>query len=186
MSSTMGQRIADYRNRQGLTLDDLAERTGLEERFLAAVEEEEVIPSLGPAIKIARALGVRLGTFLDDQITSDPLIVRLSERRQQLTTHRGAKSTAEAVFYSLGRGKSDRHMEPFFVELLPGADKNLSTHEGEEFIVVLSGRVELIYGRDTYILEPGDSMYYNSVVPHFVGSADDKQAEIHAVLYIPE
>jgi transcriptional regulator with XRE-family HTH domain len=182
----MGRRIADYRNKQGLTLEDLAVRTGLEEGFLAAVEEEEIIPSLGPAIKIARAFGVRLGTFMDDQISSDPLIIRLSERCRQLTTHRGAKSSAEAVFYSLGRGKSDRHMEPFFVELLPGADQKLSTHEGEEFIVVLSGRVELIYGRDTFVLEPGDSMYYNSVVPHFVGSADDGTAEIHAVLYIPE
>ena len=91
MSSTMGRRIADYRNRQGLTLEDLAERSGLEMDFLAAVEEDEVIPSLGPAIKIARAFGVRLGTFMDDQITSDPLIIRLAERRQQLTHPSGGQ-----------------------------------------------------------------------------------------------
>ena len=67
-----------------------------------------------------------------------------------------------------------------------GRSTKLSTHEGEEFIVVISGQVELVYGRETYVLDPGDSMYYNSVVPHFVGTADEGTAEIYAVLYIPE
>jgi len=188
MSNTIGKRIADYRAQAGLTPADLAARTGLESGFLKAIEENDIYPSLGPLIKIARALGVRLGTFMDDHISDDPLIVRLDEREQQLTTHRGAQTPAEVAFYSLGRGKSDRHMEPFYVELMPasGRDKSLSSHEGEEFIVVVSGRVELIYGQETHVLNPGDSMYYNSVVPHHVGCAGDRKAAIYAVLYIME
>ena len=55
---------------------DLAERTGLSVTLLTSIRDDEVYPSLGPLVKIARALGVRLGTFLDDQIGSDPLVVR--------------------------------------------------------------------------------------------------------------
>lgn len=91
-------------------------------------------------------------------------------------------------FYSLGRGKSDRHMEPFFIEIFPESakEKKLSFHEGEEFIVVVSGKVEVIYGQETHVLEPGDSIYYNSVVPHHVGCFGEAPASIYAVLYFPE
>lgn len=188
MSICVGKRIADYRERAGLSIADLAGRTGLETAFLKAIEDDDLYPSLGPLIKIARALGVRLGTFLDDQISEDPLIVRLDERKQQLTTHRGNQAPAEVVFYPLGQGKTDRHMEPFFIELMPesGREKTLSSHEGEEFIVVVSGQVQLIYGREVHVLGPGDSMYYNSVVPHHVGCDGDTRAAIYAVLYIME
>lgn len=188
MSVSVGQRIADYRAKAGLNIDDLAERTGLESGFLKSVEESDVYPSLGPLIKIARVLGVRLGTFLDDHISEDPLIVRLEDRQQQLTTHRGDKKPAEVVFYSLGHGKTDRHMEPFYIELLPesGKDQPLSSHEGEEFVVVLSGQAQLVYGEDRTILNPGDSVYYNSIVPHHLGCYGDEKARIYAVLYIPE
>jgi quercetin dioxygenase-like cupin family protein len=79
-------------------------------------------------------------------------------------------------------------MEPFFVEIYPESaqDKKLSFHEGEEFIVVLSGRLEVIYGQEVHLLEPGDSIYYNSVVPHNVSCKGTDKATIYAVLYIPD
>ena len=188
MSAPMGKRIAAFRNKNNLSLEDLSERTGLDVQFLQAVEENDVYPSLGPLIKIARSLGLRLGTLLDDQMSVDPLIVKLEERTDEITTHQAMETPAEVVFYSLGKGKTDRHMEPFFVELLPesGKDKKLSSHEGEEFVVVISGQVALVYGQETKILSPGDSVYYNSVVPHHMGCHGDQKAEIYAVIYIPE
>ncbi|ADK86403.1 transcriptional regulator, XRE family [Desulfarculus baarsii DSM 2075] len=184
----LGERIADYRQKQGLSLEQMAQRTGLDQQFLSAVEAHDLYPSLGPLIKIARTLGVRLGTFLDDQTSQDPLIVRLGQRQRQITTHRGEQGPESTVFYSLGLGKVDRHMEPFFVELLPGDEdaQKRSSHEGEEFIVVVEGQVELIYGAERFVLEPGDSMYYNSVVPHHVAAAGGQKAAIYAVLYLPE
>jgi len=91
-------------------------------------------------------------------------------------------------FHSLGRGKTDRHMEPFYVELLPESAKapRLSSHEGEEWFVVTAGQVDVTYGRETYHLAVGDSIYYNSVVPHWVSCAGSEPAAIYAVLYIPE
>lgn len=185
--STIGKRIKSYREKQNLTIRELADRTTLAEEFITAVEDDEMYPSLRPLVKLSRALGVRLGTFLDDQVSSDPLIVRLADREEELTMHPDGKEPG-VVFHSLGKGKSDRHMEPFFIELLPksAADESLSSHEGEEFIVVQSGRVRIRYGQDESVLEPGDSIYFNSVVPHNVACAGDDKAEIYAVLYFPE
>ncbi len=172
---------------RGLSREEVAERSGLNSDFLLAIEEENIYPSLGPLLKIARVFGVRLGTFLDDQLSQDPLIVRVEERKEELSMHKGKDKPVALRFHSLGRGKKDRHMEPFYIEILPEPeeDKKLSSHEGEEFIVVLSGEVEIFYGQDVLILKAGDSIYYNSVVPHYVSCRGSK-AEIYAVLYFPE
>lgn len=185
--TTIGKRIQSYREKQNLSIEDLANRTVLSEDFIRAVEDDDMYPSLRPLVKISRALGVRLGTFMDDHISSDPLIVKLAEREQELTMHPDGKEPG-MIFHSLGKGKTDRHMEPFFIEMLPESAKEseLSSHEGEEFILVQSGKMRLIYGQDESILEPGDTVYFNSVVPHNVACHGDEKCEIYAVLYFPE
>lgn len=182
--STIGNRIRSYREKQELTIEDLAARTALTEDFITAIEEEDMYPSLQPLVKLARALGVRLGTFLDDNVSSDPLVVRLAEREEELTMHPDGKEPG-LIFHSLGKGKTDRHMEPFFIELLPESarDKSLSSHEGEEFIVCQSGKVRVTYGQEETVLTPGDSIYFNSIVPHNVGCCGEDKAEIYAVLF---
>ncbi len=186
-SEMVGQRIKSFMDQKDLDLAKLAALTDLTPDFLKTVIEDNVYPSLGPLVKIARALNVRLGTFLDDQLSHDPLLTRKADRTSELSTLRGKDKPVDLKFYSLGKGKSDRHMEPFFVELLPESaqEKGLSSHEGEEFIVVHSGRVEIIYGDETHTLEAGDSIYYNSVVPHCVSCIGSEPATIYAVLYIP-
>jgi quercetin dioxygenase-like cupin family protein len=139
--------------------------------------------------KVSRALGIRMGTFLDDAEIVDPVIVKSSERSDDLTMHSGGGKRETVRFHSLGKGKADRRMEPFHVELFPeedGAGHELSSHQGEEFLVVIKGRVRFVHGKETRILEPGDSLYFNSIVPHYVGCEGDEPAEIYAVLYFPE
>ena len=185
---TIGQRIRTIMEQQGVDRSELSSRTGLDERFLADICDHDVYPSLTPLLKVSRALGVRLGAFLDEEASRNPLLIRRDERKQELSMLRTRDSEAAVKFYSLGRGKGDRHMEPFFVELMPESsrDKKLSSHEGEEFMVVYAGRVEVAYGRETYLLEAGDSIYYNSMVPHYVSCHGNRIASIYAVLYIPE
>ena len=60
----------------------------------------------------------------------------------------------------------------------------MSSHEGEEFIIVVSGKILIKYGKKEEVLTAGDTVYYNSVVPHFIGAIDGP-AEIYAVLYVP-
>jgi len=183
----VGARIKRLREGKSLSIDELSARSALSVDFLHEVEEDNVYPSLGPLLKIARVLGIRLGTLLDDQISQDPLIMRVEDRREELTMLKGKDKPVALKFHSLGRGKKDRHMEPFYIEILPEPieDKKLSSHEGEEFIVVLSGEVEIFYGQETCVLKQGDSVYYNSVIPHYVSCRGDR-AEIYAVLYFPD
>ena len=91
-------------------------------------------------------------------------------------------------YHSLSQDKSGRHMEPFLIDVAPseeGVDFVLSTHEGEEFIIVMEGVMEISYGKATYLLEEGDSIYYDSIVPHHVHAYEGQAAKILAVIYTP-
>jgi len=184
----IGHRIKYYMAKNKKTTKELADQTHLEHQFVVNVLEDNIYPSLSPLLKIARVLGVRLGSLLDDRIDEDPLIVKRNAREEKLTVKKGGSKPVALKFYSLGKGKKDRHMEPFFVELLPesSSEKTLSSHEGEEFIVVYSGLVEVLYGKKIYHLEAGDSIYYDSIVPHYVSCRGGRIATIYAVLHIPE
>jgi transcriptional regulator with XRE-family HTH domain len=184
----ISQRIKYFMEKRHVGIEDLATATGLEKDFIETMLAENVYPPLGPLMKIARTLGVRLGTFLDDQESTDPYIVRNAERESQFSVLAEKNKPTALNFFSLGKGKTDRHMEPFFVEIFPesASKKALSSHEGEEWIAVIKGSIEIIYGKETYVLNEGDSVYYNSIVPHYVSCLGDEKAQIHAVIYIPE
>lgn len=184
MEHLLGRRIKAYRERLEMAQADLAKATGLDVTLLHAIEEEQVYPALGILVKLSRALGQRLGTFMDDQFREDPLVMRKADRVQEMAAHKG-ETPEPYTYFPLGRGKTDRHMEPFFIEITPDQEKALSSHEGEEFIVVVSGAVELVYGKKNFLLKEGDSMYYNSIVPHYVGAANQEKAEIYAMVFMP-
>ncbi len=79
-------------------------------------------------------------------------------------------------------------MEPFIIEIQsPASDdeQSLSSHEGEEFIHVLEGTLEVTYGKDTITLAEGDDIYYDSIVPHEVRAGAGAPARILAVVYTP-
>ena len=78
-------------------------------------------------------------------------------------------------------------MEPFIVDINPSEEKEfqLSAHEGEEFIYVMCGTVEIDYGKDKYLLSEGDSIYYDSIVKHHIHGANGQAAKILALVYIP-
>ncbi|MFN2355570.1 MAG: helix-turn-helix domain-containing protein [Desulfopila sp.] len=187
-TATINTRIQYFMEKKDVSIDQLTEATGLDKAFIQTMLAENIYPPLGPLIKIARTLGVRLGTFLDDQETTDPYIVRKAERTSEFSVLAEKNKPVSLNFFSLGMGKSDRHMEPFFIEIMPesASRKVLSSHEGEEWIAVVKGSIEIIYGKESYILEEGDSVYYNSVVPHYVSCNGGTRAHIHAVIYIPE
>ncbi|MDR0843521.1 MAG: cupin domain-containing protein, partial [Acidobacteriota bacterium] len=120
----------------------------------------------------------------------DPIIVRAGERAGARVSHK-AGAAGGFEYFPLGRGKTDRHMEPFYIEIAGDAPAQVSTHEGEEFIVVISGEVVLEYGGvtgeadESMTLQTGDSAYYNSVVPHTLKAVGDKPASIYAIVLTP-
>lgn len=185
---TVGEKIKQIREMKKVSLDELAERSGMDISLVQKIEQEKNVPSLAPLIKIARALGVRLGTFLDDSDSYGPVVVRSGEY------HKGVRFTSQVSearehlnFFSLAFDKAGRNMEPFIVEIEPSlqSDYMLSSHEGEEFIYVLEGEVEINYGKEIYNLAKGDSIYLDSVVIHNVHAANNQPARILAVVYAP-
>jgi mannose-6-phosphate isomerase-like protein (cupin superfamily) len=175
---------------KNLSVEEIAERTGLSTVQIAHIEGNREFPSLAPLIKIARALGVRLGTFLDDQHELGPVICRkdIFCREQGISFSNNAKAVHKNMaYYALSQDKSGRHMEPFLIDVMPAenADFVFSTHEGEEFIYVLEGVIEINYGKDIHVLEEGDSIYYDSIVAHHVHAGNKEPARILGVIYTP-
>lgn len=149
----LGKKIKEFRQFRQITRDELALKANLDINQLEKIEEKGVMPSLGHLIKISRALGVRIGTFLDDQDQIGPVIVRAGEEKSSVSFSTKDETSREHLnFFSLAQDKAGRHMEPFIVEIEPSkeSDYKLSTHEGEEFIYVLEGSVEINYGKDTF------------------------------------
>ncbi len=186
--NTIGWKLQAVRESRKLSLEALADRAGLPAQVIGQIESGALVPSLAPLIRIARALGVRLGTFLDDQETVGPVLVRAGEKRKVMhVSDKDHPGASDLDFFSLAANKTGRHMEPFLIEIHPASaqDARASTHEGEEFVYVLSGEVEIEYGKDVYRLRPGDSIYYDSIVPHHVHSAGNAEARVLGVVYAP-
>lgn len=185
---SVGEKIKQIREMQKVGIEELAERSGLEITMIQKIEQERNVPSLAPLIKIARALGVRLGTFLDDNNSYGPVVVRSGEHLKGLRfTSQSGAAREHLNFYSLAFDKAGRNMEPFIVEIEPGlqSDYMLSSHEGEEFIYVLEGEIEINYGKEVYKLAKGDSIYLDSIVLHNVHAGNNQSAKILAVVYAP-
>lgn len=185
----VGEKIKSLRETKEISIAELAERTGLAEEQINRIENNVDIPSLAPLIKIARALGVRLGTFLDDQDEMGAVVYHKDEEmKETISFSNNAMDTRTHMRYlSLAKSKSDRHMEPFIVDIEATNDTeySLSSHEGEEFIYVMEGTIEVSHGKKNHIIKAGDTIYYDSIVPHHVHGYNGQAAKILAVVYTP-
>jgi quercetin dioxygenase-like cupin family protein len=136
-------------------------------------------------IRLAKSLEVPVGTFFADEPEAPFCLVRKDERK---VTSRFASTEGLSYGYdyeSLGYAKKDRQMEPFVVTLKPAEVPHVdpNQHTGEEFIFVLEGKVEIKLADHTDVLEPGDSIYYNSNIPHVVSCHGTEPARILAVIW---
>jgi len=181
----VGEKIKTLREQKGLLLKDVADRTGFSAALISQMENHLVSPSLGTLIKLAKALEVRVGDFFGESHEDPYTIVRKDEQK---TVSRFASKEGVKYGYSygsLGFDLKNRHMEPFIITLEPATIKTskTSTHEGEEFIYVLEGEMEVILGNHRDVLYPGDSIYYDSTIPHRVQCHQERNTKILAVLY---
>jgi transcriptional regulator with XRE-family HTH domain len=189
-NSLVGAKIKRLRETKNLSIEEIAERSGLAVEQINSIETDQNLPSLGPLIKIARALGVRLGTFMDDNDALGPIVTRAKDREADSSisfSNDATDARKHMEYHPLAQQKAGRHMEPFVIDINPEDNPNfqLSAHEGEEFIYVMQGEIELVYGKETYRLNEGDTIYYDSIVKHHLHGAPGKSAKILAVVYIP-
>ncbi len=179
----VGESVKKIREKKGLSLQDIFQRTGLQPELLTEIEEGKISPPLGAIIKLAKALEMKMGYFISGAENLPYTIVRKDERKL-ISRYDSKKSDKYGYeFSSLAPFKKNRHMEPFLVTLEPSDEEERSTHDGQEFIYVLEGTMEVHLGEEDHLLEPGDAIYYDSTVPHLVKCHGKDRTKILAVLY---
>lgn len=178
----IGMRIKSIREEKGLTLDQLSKLTGFDVELLARIESNQVQPQLGTIIKLSKALDSAFGRIVSG--IGDKLYSVTRKNEQKIVSRSTSKKGRKQVYTykSLAPEVKGRHMEALIVQLEENPDDEMSVHEGEEFIYVLEGVVVIIIGEDKFDLEPGDSIYYLSTIPHLIAAKSGK-ATILAVLY---
>lgn len=184
----LGNKITTLREAHHLTSQDLADRCGCDVALIQELEAGEVPASLAPLIKITRALGVRLGTLMDDDENLGPAYIDVEQMREvERTKSLETTSGGDLSYFSLAAGRPSRHMDPFVITVDPRgeADHELVGHEGEEWLYGMEGEIEIEYGKEIYVLHPGESIYYDSIVPHQVRAHNGQKAKFLAVVYTP-
>ncbi|NNG46998.1 MAG: helix-turn-helix transcriptional regulator, partial [Deltaproteobacteria bacterium] len=153
--------------------------------LISQIENRMVSPSLGTLVKIANAFDTSVSALIGGKEERAFSIVRKEDRTTVSRVGLKEGGRAAYTYEALGAGKAGRKMEPFLVRLKPLLDRNVArnSHEGEEFLFVLSGKVEVFLGRYSDVLSEGDCIYYNSTIPHHVHSTEEKEALILAVIY---
>ena len=182
----IGRTVRDLRKRRRLTLQELSEATELSKPLLSQIENDQVIPPLATLLRIAKALQVPLQTFFEEEDnTQKCLVVRAGDANRMNRRPNHGGSPQPYFYHSLAYGKKHKHMEPFLVEFDPAQTEQLQPvrHAGEEFFYILEGRVELEHGAEIYTLEAGDSVYWDSNVPHRLRALGEDIARGIAVLY---
>jgi len=179
----VGESVKEIREKKGLSLKDIFQRTGLQPEFLMDVEKGKISPPLGAIIKLAKALEMKMGYFISGAENLPYTVVRKNDRKLISRYDSKKSQTYGYEFISLAPHKKDRHMEPFLVTLEPSNIEERSTHDGQEFIFVLEGTMEVRLGEKTHLLEPGDAIYYDSTVSHLVKCHGRDKVKILAVLY---
>ena len=154
----LGLRLRAARERQGLSLREVARRTGLSPSFLSQVERDQVTPSIASLKQLATALGERVGVLLADP-APEGLVLRRGDRPAWALAR---------VHYEQLAPNDGRLMQPQLLRFEPGGDlgEHPVVHDGEEFGLVLSGRVECFVGEQSFVLEEGDSVYFDARLPH--------------------
>lgn len=124
----LGRKITTLREAHHLTCQDLADRCGCDVTVIEKLEAGEVPPSLAPLIKLTRALGVRLGTLMDDDETYGPAYISTDqmEEVERVKSLQTAKDAGDLSYFSLAAGRPSRHMDPFIITVSPPARQRTS------------------------------------------------------------
>lgn len=162
-SGRLGKRIRVLRRGQGLTLDILAERSGVSRAMISKLERGEKTPTLAVAAKVSEGLGVSLSQLIGVEEKRQVVVIR----RERRMTMRDPGTGFERQLLSASFG--GRGIE-FTRNVVPEGSSSgkFPPHRSgvEEYIVVEKGRLQAVLGDETYLLEEGDALYFEADVPH--------------------
>jgi transcriptional regulator with XRE-family HTH domain len=179
--SAIGRRIRAIRQEKGLSLNELARRTGFAKSYLSQIENLKREPSISALSQVAHVLEVDVLFLLSGEIQNSGAqsltIVKKGERK---TVNRPSGSLAY-TYDSITYKKLDRVMEGFIVTIGFEFPPEPFTHEGQELTYVLEGTHEFVYDGKTYLLEEGDCYYFDSNRPHYARGVGEKPGKLLVV-----
>lgn len=173
----VGQKIKTVRLGKKISLDNLANETGFSTAYLKQIEAGDEMPPVGALLQISRALQIDSALFLREEEES-----KLSDRIQAYS-----KRTDNYAYVTLTPGAENKHLKAFKVTIDALSDhKGVGyQHEGEEFVYVLKGRIEVTVGDHVNKLKRGDSLHFNSAIRHNLRNIGRDAAEMLVVIYGP-
>jgi transcriptional regulator with XRE-family HTH domain len=185
MRRYVGERIKKLREAQEMTLEEVSRLTGIGAGLLAAYEEGAAVPAIGPLIQLSRVFGSKVEGLLHGggTVSESLTICRAGE-----SFGGTAGDTEQSYSYnSLTRpGTAGHLMEPFLLSFDPEVPQGAAiSHDGQEFVYIVEGTIELFYDGRTYRLEKGDSAYLNSSHPHTFHGLGERVAQMLAVVSSP-
>ncbi|MFB2586271.1 helix-turn-helix domain-containing protein [Herbiconiux liukaitaii] len=167
----IGARLRTARSDRGLTLAELAASTGISASTISRLEGGGRQPNLDLLIPLAKALELSLDELVSDEVP-DP---RVATRRSRADGR---------VMYSLSKETSPNQAVRMVIPAtsgVPAEAPSLKTHEGFEWVYVLSGRLRLMLGEHDLVLRPGEAAEFATRVPHWLGSADGEEVEMMCI-----
>lgn len=170
--------LRTHRRRAGLTLEAVAEATGLTKSYLSKVERGLSMPSIAVALKIADVLETDVEHLFASRGDASALVIDRNGERSS-----GGDSSGEAAYEPIATGMISKSMQPFLVRPTTRTDQPYMDHPGEEFMFVQSGSVEVTIPTQVITLERGDSLYFDSSTPHRVRSVSSERAVLMVVVY---
>ncbi|MEW6377491.1 MAG: cupin domain-containing protein [Thermodesulfobacteriota bacterium] len=181
----IGKKIRELRKKAGLVLQDLSDRTGLSKPLLSQIEKEAVSPPIATLLKISKALNVNIGFFFQDGDPEEKVVLVRKDESKVIDSRYFGREESGYYYEALAYKKSKKYMEPFLVEFKRKKVEKLSyfSHEGEEFIYLLEGSLEFRTEDQHYLLYPGDSLYFESSIPHAYRALGRRNAKALTVVY---
>ncbi len=183
----IGEKVRLLREKKHLTLQDLAAKTGMTKSVLSEIETDEIVPPVANLLKLSRALGVGMAHFFQEEGAGVKISVTRSTERLKIKSrpHHLHEGEINYVYESLETKKPEKNMEPLFVEFLSmdTSDMVFTSHDGEEFVYVLEGRLEFRTNDRVEMLSPGDTIYFESDVNHSFRGLDGKSAKAVVVVW---
>ena len=179
---SIARNINALRLNKKMSLDELSQLTGLTKGYLSKIERSHKAPPLSTLNKIALNMDVDV-TFLLKENTEEVRDIKLAVVRRRDRKKVVTKGSLYGYEYeALAYNKPGKNMEPFIIS--PALDKEvIFQHDGEEFMYILEGTHEFKYDGKKYILKKGDSIYFDSRIPHSGRSLGDKKAKILTIIY---
>ncbi len=182
----IGGKMKELREKHRYTFHDLSAKTDLSREYLSQVENNEVVPPVATLLKLAKALNVSMSYFFQDQAGSEKIAVtRVRERTRVERRPHHQKGEVNYIYEALEAKKTDKQMQPFLVEFPPQdtSDMIFVSHDGEEFLHLLDGKLEFRSVDRVELLDPGDSIYFESDVSHSFRCLSEKPAKAIVVVW---